>query len=230
MSDSLPWPRVSVVTPSFNQGQFIEETIRSVLLQGYPDLEYIIIDGGSGDASVGIIRKYEPWLAQWVSEPDRGQSDAINKGWRRCRGDILAWLNSDDTYLPGAIRTQVNALCQHPECGIVYGDALHVDENGKTIYTWYGRPYSVIELLRVSIPAQPTVFIRRTVVEKVGEINPNFKYTMDSEYWVRASKVTDFWYEAKCIATYRLHSRSKTVGRCFSSATLFGLRGLSMPR
>src|SRR5947207_6789592 len=101
---NFSWPRISIVTPSFNQGQFIEETIRSVLLQGYPNLEYIIIDGGSTDNTVGVIKKYEPWLAYWVSEKDRGQCDAINKGFARATGDIFAWLCSDDVYAPGALR------------------------------------------------------------------------------------------------------------------------------
>jgi GT2 family glycosyltransferase len=105
-----PWPRVSVITPSYNQGEFTEETIRSVLLQGYPDLEYMIIDGGSSDASLEIIRKYEPWLAYSVSEPDRGQTHAINKGWMRATGGILAYINTDDCYLHGAIATAASAF------------------------------------------------------------------------------------------------------------------------
>ncbi|MFW6116413.1 MAG: glycosyltransferase family 2 protein [bacterium] len=208
-----PWPKVSIVTPSYNQGQFIEETIRSVLLQGYPNLEYIIIDGGSTDGSVDVIRKYEPWLAYWVSEPDEGQADAINKGFARARGEIMAWLNSDDTYLPTAIQSQVAALRSRKDCGFVYGDVLYVDEDGELIYKGYGRPYSVLDLLRLSIPAQPTTFMRRDMYEEIGPLNARFHYSMDSEYWARAAKVTDFLYNPKSIATYRLHGASKTVGQ-----------------
>ena len=124
LPDGSPWPRVSIVTPSYNQGQYLEETIRSVLLQGYPDLEYIIIDGGSTDESVTIIEKYAPWLAYWVSEPDRGQSHAINKGFARATGEIYAWLNSDDYYWPGAIVIAARAVLQHLHSA--YGRQLHV--------------------------------------------------------------------------------------------------------
>ncbi len=123
-------PRVSIVTPSFNQAAFLEETIQSVLSQDYPNLEYIIIDGGSTDGSVEIIKKYADKLAYWVSEKDTGQADAINKGLIRVTGEIVAWLNSDDIYLPGTIRAAVEALQAHPDCGLVYGDVLSVDAKG----------------------------------------------------------------------------------------------------
>ncbi len=123
MPDGAPWPRISIVTPSFNQGQFIEETIRSVLLQGYADLEYIVIDGGSTDGSVGIIKKYKRWLTYWVSEPDRGQSHAINKGFARATGGVLAWLNSDDLYAPGALR-KVGMLLAGEENALLAGSAI----------------------------------------------------------------------------------------------------------
>src|SRR5438067_1469746 len=121
--DGSAWPRISIVTPSYNQGQFIEETIRSVLLQGYPDLEYIIIDGGSQDESVEIIKKYEPWLTYWVSEQDRGQSHAINKGFDRSTGLILGWLNSDDVLLPNALATVASAIPQPDEPVLISGRA-----------------------------------------------------------------------------------------------------------
>ena len=131
MPDASLWPRVSIVTPSYNQGQFVEETIRSVLLQGYPHLEYMVVDGGSIDQSVQIIRKYEPWLAFWVSEKDNGQSHAINKGWRRAQGDIIAYLNSDDRLEVGALRCVAEMFVAQPGLAVVYGDRNMV--NGKTI-------------------------------------------------------------------------------------------------
>jgi glycosyltransferase involved in cell wall biosynthesis len=205
-------PLVSIVTPSYDQGRFIRETIESVLTQDYPNIEYWVIDGGSTDETISVLEEYEhdPRF-HWISEKDEGQSDAINKGWSKCRGEIVAWLNSDDIYLPGAMRAQVSALLRHRECGIVYGDVLYVGQNGESIYKCYGRPYSVVELLRLSIPAQPTTFVRRRICEEIGPLDRRFRYSMDSEYWVRASKVTDVWYEARCIATYRLHDTSKTI-------------------
>src|SRR5262249_24267921 len=142
------WPRVSVITPSYNQGQFIEETIRSVLLQGYPNLEYMIIDGGSTDESLEIIRKYEPWLASFVSEPDRGQTHAINKGWMRATGEILAYINTDDCYLNGAIATAAHEFCTRPDVGMVYGTATIVNERNKWT-TWKARPFDLKMMLTV---------------------------------------------------------------------------------
>src|SRR5262249_45140624 len=125
-------PLVSIVTPSFNQGRFIRETIESVLLQDYPNLEYMVIDGGSTDETVSILERYRDRFF-WVSEPDRGQAHAINKGWKRAKGDILAWLNSDDMYLPGAISNAARYLVDHPEIGLVYGDGYHVAEDGRML-------------------------------------------------------------------------------------------------
>ncbi|HAX95810.1 MAG TPA: glycosyltransferase, partial [Prolixibacteraceae bacterium] len=133
MPDGSPWPKISVVTPSYNQGQFIEETIRSVLLQGYPNLEYIVMDGGSTDGSVKIIKKYEPWLSYWVSEPDRGQSHAINKGINRAAGEILFWLNSDDLCLPGAFFKAAESFSQYPNQKLVIGQAQIINQYGEVI-------------------------------------------------------------------------------------------------
>src|SRR5262245_40759296 len=128
-SESFAWPRVTVVTPSFNQGAFIEETIRSVLLQDYPNLEYLVVDGGSTDSTLEVIKTYEPWIDYWVSERDRGQTHAINKGFSRATGEILAWLNSDDTYEPHAIRTVVRHMMATGAV-VTYGNCNLIDETG----------------------------------------------------------------------------------------------------
>src|SRR5262245_33287789 len=182
------WPPISVVTPSFNQGKFIEETIRSVLLQGYPELEYIIIDGGSTDGSVKIIKKYEPWLTYWVSEPDRGQSHAINKGWQRACGEILAWLNSDDTYNPDAIRCAVETLEAKPGVGMVYTDMNYIDVSSKVIYLFRSQPYEFHRLLVDNYVTQSTAFMRRGVLDAVGLLDETLHTIMDQELWLRIGR------------------------------------------
>ncbi|MBX0329134.1 glycosyltransferase, partial [Oscillochloris sp. ZM17-4] len=207
-------PLVSVVTPSFNQGRYLRDTIESVLGQGYPNLEYLVIDGGSADESLDVLRDYAGELRlRWLSEPDRGQSDAINKGWARCRGQVMAWLNSDDTYLPGAIAGQVRALLAHPEAGAVYADAQYTDAAGRPLTRLYGRPYSPLALLRLELPAQPTVFLRREIVARVGPISLGRRYSMDTDYWARAARLAPFQQVRALVATYRLHAESKTVGQ-----------------
>ena len=186
--DGHSWPRISVVTPSYNQGQFLEETIRSVLLQGYPDLDYIIIDGGSTDGSVEVIKKYEPWLTYWVSEPDRGQSHAINKGWQRACGKILAWLNSDDTYNPSAIRCAVEALRANPGVGMVYSDMSYIDVSSKVIHRLRSQPYEFHKLLVDNYVTQSTVFVRRGVLDAVGLLDETLHLIMDQELWLRIGR------------------------------------------
>ncbi len=211
VSDSY-LPRLSIITPSFNQAQFLEGTLRSVLNQGYPNLEYLVIDGGSTDGSVEIIQRYADRLAYWVSEKDNGQSDAINKGLARATGEIVAWINSDDTYLPGAFRAQVGYLCAHPEVDVVYGDCVYTDADGQPLQNAYGRPFSLTELLRFTIPYQPTLFMRRTVIERAGLLDPAYHYAMDSEYWLRLhAGGARFDYHPQLVATYRLHGTSKTT-------------------
>jgi glycosyltransferase involved in cell wall biosynthesis len=206
------WPSLSVVTPSYNQASFLEETLRSVLAQGYPKLEYLVIDGGSTDGSVEIIRRYAAHLAGWVSERDRGQSDALNKGFQRATGEIVAWLNSDDTFVPGALHAQVGYLLDHPDVDLVYGDCLFTDAAGRPAQTAYGRPFSQLELLRFTIPYQPTVFMRRAAMLRAGWLDPDYHYSMDSEYWLRLHAAgARFAYHPRLIATYRLHGASKTM-------------------
>jgi glycosyltransferase involved in cell wall biosynthesis len=207
-------PLVSIVTPSYNQGRFIRETIESVLTQDYPNIEYWVIDGGSTDKTVDVLREYEHDLRfHWISEPDKGQSDAINKGWSRCRGDVLAWLCSDDVYCPGAFRTQLSFLQAHPEVDAVYADSIFVTENGSPVWTFRARKFSQYELLRANIISQPTIFLRRSLVERTGPLNIHLHFAMDYDYWLRASVHSVFSYVPGVVAKYRLHSDSKTVAK-----------------
>jgi len=210
MSDGSPWPRISIITPSYNQGQFLEETIRSVLLQGYPNLEYIIIDGGSTDESLDIIKQYEPWLAYWVSEPDRGQSHAINKGLRRASGEIIAYLNSDDMYLTETIRKVVEFLFQHEDVDVVYGDCRVVDEESHLIYVARSREFDLFVELCRNFVKQPTVFMRRKLLDLVGYFDEELHYVLDIDYWFRAAMRTRFAYLPLELAVFRLTKETKT--------------------
>ncbi|MEJ5225865.1 MAG: glycosyltransferase family 2 protein, partial [Anaerolineales bacterium] len=173
-------PRISIVTPSFNQARFLEATIRSVLEQDYPDLEYIIVDGGSTDGSVEIIQKYAHRLAWWVSEKDKGQTDALNKGFARATGDILAWLNSDDTYTPDALRQAAEAMRTHPQAGLIYADANYIDEQGNVIGRFPAAQTDLRRLRRgyVHIPQQ-AAFFRADLWRQVGPLDDSFYFAMD---------------------------------------------------
>ena len=205
-------PLVTVVTPSYNQVSYLEETIRSVLHQDYPHIEYIIIDGGSTDGSLETIQKYASQLAGWVSEPDQGQTDAINKGFARAGGEILAWLNSDDTYLQGAVADAVQALKAMPQVGMVYGDADLVDGDGRVIGRFPARQLSYRQLQRgsVHIPQQ-AAFFRRDLWEQVGPLDPTFFFAMDYDLWVRLAKVSELVFIPRRWANFRLHSHGKSV-------------------
>lgn len=176
---------VTVVTPSYNQAAYLEDALRSVLAQDYPRLEYIVVDGASTDGSVEIIQKYAPQLSYWVSEPDHGQAEAINKGFTRASGEILAWLNSDDLYLPGAIRQAVKIFKDHPEVGLAFGDALSIDAHGNPLKHLQGRPWGLLDLMAFRILTQPTVFIRREALEKAGFLDTSYHFMLDHHLWVR---------------------------------------------
>lgn len=180
--------RFSIVTPSFNQRDFLEEAIESVLGQDYPDIEYLIIDGGSTDGSTDIIRRYGHRLAYWVSEPDSGQSEAINKGWKRSTGEIVAWLNADDSYCPDAIQTVASLFARHPEAVLVHGAANTYDRGGRTLlltsYPYDMDPYAMIAGCG-GVSTQPSVFVRRSVLDEIGYLREDLHYVMDWEYWIR---------------------------------------------
>jgi glycosyltransferase involved in cell wall biosynthesis len=200
-----------VVTPSYNQGRFIEETLRSVLLQGYPDLEYIVLDGGSTDDSVDIIRKYEPWLTHWVSEPDRGQTHAINKGWAGATGEILAYINTDDCYLPGAMAAAALEFCLHAHVAMVYGTATIVDESGRELSRWEARPFDLETMLTSgSIVPQPATFFSKSIVTSLGYLNETRQMIMDYELCTRIGAQFPTACLPRALARFRTHPQSKT--------------------
>jgi|DewCreStandDraft_2_1066082.scaffolds.fasta_scaffold00067_92 GT2 family glycosyltransferase len=212
LPDGRPWPRVSIVTPSYNQAQFLEETIRSVLLQGYPDLEYIICDGGSTDGSVEIIRTYEPWLAWWCSERDAGQADAINKGWARATGEVLAWLNSDDVYLPGALACVIRRWQECPSADVLCGDAFEFEEPWGIIGHLRPRRVRLVDLLRWCDISQPSTFFRKSAVQAVGPLDTVLHYAMDYDFFVRlAAAGFAFEYVPAVLSLMRYHASSKTM-------------------
>ena len=206
------FPLVTVVTPSFNQASFLEETINSVLNQTYPNIEYIIMDGGSSDGSREIIKKYTSRLAHWVSEKDRGQTDAINKGFALAKGEVLAWLNSDDTLLPNAIEEAVAYLAEHHDAGMVYGDANYIDENSKVIGKFPAAETDLPRLRRgyVHIPQQAS-FFRKSLWERVGPLDPEFFFAMDYDLWVRLAESTKLKYLPRTWANFRLHADAKSI-------------------
>lgn len=185
------WPLISIVTPSFNQAGFIEKTLRSVLLQGYPKLEYIVIDGGSTDGSVDIIKGYEERLAYWVSEPDQGQSHALNKGFVRASGEIVAWLNSDDYYTPDALARVATAFAEHPDVGLIYGDCwfLH-DYDGSLELVGTEPPDFGRILAGYNVIRQPSAFMRRSAFEAAGGLNESLHLALDFDLWLRMLKHT----------------------------------------
>jgi len=205
-----PWPRVSIVTPSYNQAQFIEETIRSVLLQGYPNLEYIIIDGGSTDKSVEIIKKFEPWLAYWVSKKDSGQAQAINKGFRKATGDIFAWVNSDDMLLPQAVYLAAVYLMEHPEVGVVTGDRIVVNEQGKKAGSRSWKKFVPWQFRYCCGIAQEATFWRRDLFYRVGELDESLHFAMDFDLWIRFVKAASFHHLPALLGAYRSHNTAKS--------------------
>jgi len=211
---------VSIVTPSYNQARYIEATIQSVLGQDGADVEYIIVDGGSTDGTQAVIEQYAGRLAWWVSEKDRGQTDAINKGFARAHGEVLAWLNSDDTYQPGALRAALAALQANPQAAMVYGDANYIDENGRVIGQFPAAQTDHRRLLQgyVHIPQQ-SAFWRASYWRQVGPLDPEFYFAMDYDLWVRLAALAPLVYvPGEAWANFRLHRDAKTIAaddRCW---------------
>lgn len=213
MSDAARWPLVSIITPSYNQAEYLEHTIRSVLEQDYPNLEYLVVDGGSADGSVDVIRKYQGRIDWWVSEPDQGQADALNKGMARAKGEIVAWLNSDDIYRPGAIRRAVELLQTNPEVGMVYARLDSIDRGGDVFNTIHYRDFDVLDLLNFRIIGQPTVFMRRAVLEQAGPLDASYNYLLDHHLWLRMARLAPMKYVPETWAAARHHASAKNVAQ-----------------
>jgi len=213
-------PLVSIITPSYNQARYLPATIESVLGQDYPNIEYIIVDGGSTDGSVEIIEQYADRLAWWVSEKDSGQTSAINKGFAHANGEILAWLNSDDTYEPGAIKEAVDFLVDNPDVGLVYGDCNFIDENGRAfgLFAASQTDYQKLKRGYVHIPQQSS-FWRSELWKQVAPLDESFFFAMDYDLWVRLAEISELRYlPGRNWANFRLHGDAKSIAaddRCW---------------
>lgn len=204
-------PSVTIVTPSYNQAAFIERTIRSVLNQNIPGLEYIVVDGGSRDGTVDILKRYENYI-QWTSRPDNGQADAVNKGIRRSHGEIIGWLNSDDVYYDGAIEAVLDFFAARSDVDILYGDAHHIDAEDRIIEPYYTEDWDYERLKDICFICQPSVFFRRRLVDRVGLLDDRLQYCMDYEYWLRIGRTTPFARLDRFLAGSRMYPQNKTLG------------------
>ena len=222
MRDGHPWPRISIVTPSYNQGSFIEETIRSVLLQGYPNIEYIIADGGSTDRTLEVVRKYDRWISYWVSEKDRGQADALRKGFNKATGRILGWINADDLLAPSSLRTVAEAYSGHPEFEIYAGNVGNFTKSPLESLELVKQKN--IDFINLLLPSsingprfhQPGIFFTSELYRRSGGIDPRFYYRMDYDLLVRMLDNNGaVYYLDETLAFFRKHPFSKTGHRSF---------------
>ncbi|MBE9111570.1 glycosyltransferase [Nodosilinea sp. LEGE 07298] len=204
----------SVVTPSYQQGRFIERTINSVLDQDI-SLEFIVVDGGSQDNTLDVLKKYEGQLS-WISEPDDGQADAINKGIKKSSGEVIAWINSDDIYYPGTLKKVQAIFANHSDVQVVYGNADWIGENDEALKSFPTESWSYARLKESCYCCQPAVFFRRSLVDRYGNLDSSLQYCMDYELWLRFGQYTDFYFLPEKLAGSRLYALNKTVGQTFA--------------
>ena len=206
-------PLVSIVTPSFNQAAYLEETMRSVLEQDYPQVEYWVMDGGSTDGSREIIERYAPRLAGWVSEKDRGQADAINKGLGQATGEFVGWLNSDDLYRPGAIRRAVEMLQADPTLAFVFADVQSIDSSGRVFNVMRYGDWNLADLMAFNIIGQPGVFMRRSALLQAGFLELGYHFLLDHQLWLRLAQQGSIRHIPQVLAAARFHSGAKNVAQ-----------------
>jgi len=205
-------PLVSIVTPTFNSARYISRCIESVLSQDYPRIEYLVMDGASTDGTVAVLDRYAGRL-QYVSAPDKGAADALNNGFARSSGQIVAWLNADDEYLPGAVSTAVRGLANHPQAGVLYGAGDWVDDTGREIGHYPVRsPYCAEMLEQDCGICQPAAFLRREAMESVGWFDPSLHFAFDYDLWIRISREYSFVAVPERMALSRMHGENKTLG------------------
>ena len=201
--------KISIVTPSFNQGRFLDQTIRSVIEQDYPDMEYLVVDGGSTDNSVDIIRTHEKQIDWWVSEEDKGQSDAINKGLKRATGDIVAWINSDDYYEPEVFQLVARSFEENPDADLIYFDVRNFSNSTSEVFRHQACYPPELFCTKVCLH-QPGVFWRKNIMDKVGYLNESLYYTMDFDFWLKIYSAGRIQYVPRVATNFRIHSDSKT--------------------
>lgn len=226
------FPRITIVTPSFNQATFLERTILSVLGQNYPNLEYMVVDGGSTDGSMDIIQKYSGKLAWWISEPDLGQTDAINKGLRRATGEWIAWQNSDDIFYPGALHDLAKTAARQPKAGLIIGDLMLIDEHDRPLrdIRYVTPSYNALRAEGMLV-ANQAAFWRRSLQEQLGLLDDTFHYSFDYEWFLRLTQHAESVHVSKIWGALRLHRETKTSSnaRMFKEENNRILTGREMP-